>query len=100
MNKSNLNSKTIIRKLEKNSKNICKYSVKKIGLFGSFLKNKQQNKSDIDIIVSFTNTNYNNYIELKFLLENIFNKKIDLVIEKDLKTELEYIREEAAYARL
>lgn len=100
MKNNNLNSKEIIKKLEKNSKDICKHSVKKIGLFGSFLKNKQQNKSDIDIVVSFNNINYDNYIELKFLLENLFKKNVDLTIEKDLKSELKYITKEAKYARL
>ncbi len=51
--------------------------------------------SDIDIIVSF-----DVYIELKFLLEKLFNKKVDLVIEKDLRPELDYVKKEVKYARL
>lgn len=98
--KTKLNPKKIIKELEENKKHIRKYGVKKIGLFGSFLKKKQRRESDIDIIVSFDNVNFDNYIELKFLLEKLFGREIDLVIGKDLRPELDYIKKEVKYARL
>lgn len=98
--KTKLNPKKIIKELEENKKHIRKYGVKKIGLFGSFLRKKQRKGSDIDIIVSFDNVSFDNYIELKFLLEKLFRKKIDLVIERDLRPELNYVKKEVKYARL
>ena len=100
MVKKTLNSKEIIEKIEEKSRDIKKYNVKKIGLFGSFAKNKQHKKSDIDIIVTFDKETFNNYMDLLFLLERMFRKKIDLVIEKDLHSELKYIKREAKYVRL
>jgi uncharacterized protein len=100
MSKETLNSKEIIKKIEEKSKDIKKYNVKKIGLFGSFAKNKQHKKSDIDIIVNFNEETFDNYMDLLFLLEKMFKRKIDLVIEKDLHPELNYVKNEAKYVRL
>ena len=54
----------------------------------------------MDIIVSFDNIIFDNYIELKFLLEKLFKKKVDLVIEKDLGPELNYVKKIVKYAKL
>lgn len=39
-------------------------------------------------------------MELLFLLQKLFNKKVDLVIEEDLKPELEYVKKEAQYVEI
>ena len=85
--------------LEDHKRDIQLFGVKKIGLFGSFLKNTAHKKSDLDILVEFKETTFDNYIELKFMLEKVFNKKVDLVIEKSLKPALKYVKEEAIYAK-
>mgnify|MGYP001619810050 FL=1 len=100
MAKQTLNSKKIIKKIKEKSKDIKKYDVNKIGLFGSYLKNKQHKKSDIDIIVNFNVETFDNYMDLLFLLERMFKRKIDLVIEKDLHPALSYVKDEAEYVRL
>ena len=100
MTKETLSSKEIIKKIEEKSKDIKKYNVKKIGLFGSFAKDKQHKKSDIDIIVNFDKETFDNYMDLLFLLERMFKRKIDLVIEKDLHPQLNYVKREAKYVRL
>ena len=100
MVKEILNSEKILKKIEEKSKDIRRYNVKKIGLFGSYVKNKQHKKSDIDILVSFNKETFDNYMDLLFLLEKIFKRKIDLVIEKDLHPELNYIKEEVKYVRI
>jgi len=98
--KNKLNSKQIIRKIESNKKEIKKKGVKKIGLFGSFLKGKQKPRSDVDILVEFKVVNADNYFELWELLEKILRKKIDLVIESNLRPELNYVKKEAKYVKI
>ena len=95
-----LTSKKIIKRIEENAEDIKKYNVNKIGVFGSFLKNEQRKDSDIDIIVSFDKVSFDSYIELQFLLKKLFNRKIDLIIERGLKPRLKYVIKEAKYARL
>ena len=94
-----LTAKSILKKIEDNKNNLIKCEVKRIGLFGSFLKGKQNDKSDIDFIVEFNKSTFDNYMDLKFFLEKLFHKKFDLVTEKSLKPSLKYIKEEAIYAK-
>lgn len=94
-----LTPKRIISTLEKHGTELRRYRVKKIGLFGSFLSGKQKTVSDIDFLVTFDRPTFDNYMELKFLLEKIFHKKVDLVMDDSIKPALVYVRGEAIYAR-
>ena len=77
-------SSEIINKLKENSYLLKKYSVKKIGLFGSYSFDKANEESDIDFIVNFEEKNFDNFINLVFELEKLFGKKIDLLTEKSI----------------
>jgi len=95
-----INSKRIISTLEKEKANLKKLGVKKIGLFGSFAKGKQKEKSDIDILVNFDKITSDNFFDLMETLEKLFKRKIDLVIEKNLVPELNYVKKEVQYVKL
>ena len=84
--------------MEEHKADIDRYGVKKIGVFGSVLRGKQKKGSDLDFLVKFDKPTFDRYIELKFLLEKIFHKKVDLVIEENLKPALQYVKKEAVYA--
>jgi predicted nucleotidyltransferase len=58
------------------------FGVNKIGLFGSYVRNEQSSKSDIDILVDFlpAKETFDNFIGLYDYLENLFtNEKIEVV---------------------
>ena len=55
------------------------YEIDKIGLFGSYAKGMATENSDIDIYVEFTNKTFRNIAGLWLYLENLYNKKIDLL---------------------
>ena len=95
-----LNSKNILEKIEMEKTKLKKRGVKKIGIFGSYVKGKQRKNSDIDILIEFEKIDADNFFYVLFLLERIFKKKIDLVIEKDLKPELKYVKKEAKYVKI
>lgn len=99
MNK-NLNSKKILKEIENRKSELKKLGVKRIGLFGSFVKGKSGKNSDIDFLVNFEKITFDNYFYLLRFFEKIFNKKIDLVIESDLKPELVYVKKEAEYVEI
>jgi hypothetical protein len=82
----------IKKTLATNRKNLAvKYKVKSIGVFGSFVKGKQQKKSDIDILVEFTETvDFFQFLELEEHLEKLLGIKVDLVTKRALKP---YIKE-------
>ncbi len=96
-----MNKKEIIKKIESRKEKLKEKGVKKIGLFGSYLKGKQKRGSDIDFLVEIEENKISeNYFELLFYLENIFKKKIDLILSDNLRKELNYIKKEVEYAKI
>ena len=65
------------------------HGVDKLYLFGSILGSSFNDKSDIDFLVRFKNIELlkyaDNYFELKFSLENLLNRPVDLLEEQSLK---------------
>ena len=77
------------------------YGVRKVGIFGSFAKASQGRKSDIDVLLEFDrgNKTFDNYMGLKFYLERLFHRKVDLVIKDALKTRIkDRVLSEVKYA--
>ncbi|WJI09973.1 nucleotidyltransferase family protein [Methanobacterium sp. CWC-01] len=56
-----------------------RYSVSKIGVFGSYARGEEKESSDVDVLVEFEEPTYNNFIELIFFLEELLDRKVDLV---------------------
>jgi len=64
------------------------FSVKKIGLFGSFSDNSNTIDSDIDLLVEFEKPIGWKYFSLEIYLEEVFGRKIDLVTKNALKEQI------------
>jgi len=68
--------------------------VKSLYAFGSVLTSRFSKKSDIDFVVEIDSDEpyeyADNYFNLKFALQDILNRKIDLLEEKSIKNK--YIR--------
>ena len=80
----------IIEKYQKELERIClKNNVSELYVFGSFLTDQFNQNSDIDLIVSIESTDPieygENYFELKFELEKLFNRPIDLLEQKSIR---------------
>ncbi len=67
-----------------------KFGVERIGIFGSYAKGNAKEESDLDILVVFypQYKTFDNYMDLKFFLEEALGEKIDLVTEGGLKERL------------
>ena len=70
-------------------KKLCNfYSVKKMYAFGSVCTDKFNEKSDIDLLISFDDLSIeqytDNYFDLRYKLEDLFNRKIDLLTDNSL----------------
>jgi predicted nucleotidyltransferase len=73
------------------------YNINNIALYGSYAKDKQNDNSDIDILISSKSPK--NIDKLKKELENQFHKKIDILNENDifLETIKQMIKKESIY---
>jgi predicted nucleotidyltransferase len=63
-----------------------KHKVARLFVFGSVITNRLKKNSDIDLIVDFRDIDVydyaDNYFDLKFSLENLFNRNVDLLEDK------------------
>jgi len=76
------------------------FSVCSIGLFGSLVRDEADSESDVDILVDFVEPTFDHYMDLKFYLENLFGRPVDLVIADTVKPRLKAaINEEVIYAK-
>ncbi|MGL5964696.1 MAG: nucleotidyltransferase family protein [Fusobacteriaceae bacterium] len=67
---------SILKSLDKE-----KYKINKIGLFGSFAREEETGSSDVDIFVEFKEEAnvFRDFYDVKYDLEDIFQKKVDLI---------------------
>jgi len=67
--------------------NLCKkHKVDKLYAFGSVISNKFSQNSDVDLLVRFSGIDLNeyadNYFDLKFSLEDLLHRQVDLLEEQ------------------
>jgi len=89
----------LLRKHEPDIKK--RFGVSKIGIFGSFVRGEERPDSDVDVLVTFRTgkKTFDNYMECKFYLEDLFGRKVDLVMKGSIKKRLKpYILGEVVYA--
>lgn len=63
--------------------------VKRLGIFGSSLTAKFSDSSDVDVLVVFDKNSdtdfFEVYFDLKEKLEGVFNRSVDLVVDKKFR---------------
>jgi len=98
------NKKEILNFLQTNHHYITqKYHVTKIGLFGSFARDEQTQKSDVDVLIELEDGTQNIH-DLKVALNNYlteaFNRSVDIAREKYLKPYAkEFILKDVIYVK-
>ena len=78
-----------------------RFGVARIGIFGSFVRGEERQDSDVDVLVSFRKgeETFDNYMDCKFYLEEIFGRNVDLIMNGAIKKRLRpYILGEVVYA--
>jgi uncharacterized protein len=81
-------SDKILEILSTHAAKLRELGVVKIGLFGSQVRQEAIADSDIDILVTLVDHKYSTYCNVLFYLEDLFESKIDLVLEGNIRPEL------------
>ena len=90
----------ILKKLEENRETIRGFGLRRLGVFGSYARDEYTKASDMDFLVEFENPTFDNYFDLKFFLEDLFGRPVDLVIADTIKPRIRStILEETIYAQ-
>ncbi|HLG59737.1 MAG TPA: nucleotidyltransferase family protein [Vicinamibacterales bacterium] len=66
-----------------------RYAVKSLAIFGSAARDALGATSDVDLLVEFdTGPGFDGYMDLKFFLEELIGRQVDLVTRSGLRAEL------------
>ena len=93
----------VLKTLQQNSARLQALGVKRLGLFGSFAREEQKPASDIDLLVEFQpgKKTFDNFMELSFLLEELLQRRVELVTTESLSPYLgPHILREVQYVSL
>lgn len=103
MNQRVVTKQEIFERIQKNKAGIRALGVKKIGLFGSFVRSQQTASSDVDLLVEFDEgeKSFDHFMELSFLLEEALKLPVELVTPESLSPYIgPYILSEVEYVPL
>lgn len=78
---------TILSTIQNHKPEFFKLGILDIGLFGSYIRDEQSEKSDIDILIDFEpdKENYDNYMAVYDMIEQLFkNERIEIVTKNGL----------------
>jgi len=96
-NKVTMNRTQILGLLTERQQEIAaRYGVKRLALFGSAARDDLSASSDVDVLVEFAGpATFGAYMDLKFYLEDLLWRPVDLVTDKALRDELRpYVEKE------
>jgi predicted nucleotidyltransferase len=90
----------ILKKYEKELN--TRYRIKRIGIFGSYIRNENRKESDLDILVEFekdADIGLLKFVEIENYLSDLLKVKVDLVEKSALKPRIgRHILKEVVYA--
>ncbi|MBM3130680.1 MAG: nucleotidyltransferase family protein [Chloroflexi bacterium] len=86
MNQSVSNKDRVLKLIGENRSAIKSLGVRKLGLFGSFARDEQNDQSDVDLIVEFEpdKKSFDNFVQLAYLLEDLLGRRVELVTPESL----------------
>ena len=76
----------ILALIETHQSEIRAFGVRRLGLFGSFVRGEQRQESDVDLLVEFDRgrKTFDAFMRLAFYLENLFGRRVELVTPESL----------------
>jgi predicted nucleotidyltransferase len=95
--------KEILTIINEHQKQIRSFGVRRCGVFGSFVRSRQTQESDIDVLVEFepNQKTFDNFMRLAQFLEELFGRKVDLITVESLSPYIgPHILQEVEYAAL
>ena len=78
----------ILKTIKANEAKIKSFGVRTLSLFGSSARAEDTSESDLDFIVEFEKKSFDSYMDLKFFLEEVFDRPVDLVLADGIKPRL------------
>jgi predicted nucleotidyltransferase len=94
-----LSSDEVLSLLHFNAPKLRSLGVRSIALFGSVVRGEADESSDLDFLIDLERKTFDAYMDVKFYLEELFGRRVDLVLTDTIKQQLrEAVLREAVHA--
>ncbi len=93
----------ILKALHENRQRLRELGVKRLGLFGSFVRGEQRPDSDVDVLLEFEGgqKTFDHFMQVSFLLEDLLHRPVEVVTPESLSPYLgPHILREVDYVSL
>ncbi|OPY49300.1 MAG: Nucleotidyltransferase domain protein [Methanosaeta sp. PtaU1.Bin060] len=89
----------VLQTLSAHRNELAAFGIKSLAIFGSVARDEARPDSDIDILVEFQGpATFNGYMDLKFFLEDLLQRPVDLVTRKSIRPRIKaQVDSEAQY---
>jgi uncharacterized protein len=97
------NKADLFSALDRNQAQLRAYGVRRVGVFGSFVRGDQTDESDIDLLVEFEpeQKSFDNFMRLALFLEETVGRKVELLTPESLSPYIgPHILREVEYASI
>jgi predicted nucleotidyltransferase len=98
-----LTKQHILSQIQEHRAQLQALGVRRLGLFGSYVRNEPTAESDVDVLVEFEpgQKTFDNFMRLAFLLEDVLGRPVEVVTAEALSPYLRpYITREVEYVPL
>jgi len=86
---NSLTAETVLQTLREQPQLFETFQIKSLALFGSVARDQANAASDLDFLIEFEGAaTFDRYMDLKFSLEDLFGKPVDLVTRRSLKPQI------------
>ena len=75
----------VLDRLAAHADELHRMGVQWLGLFGSFARDEARLDSDVDLVVELDRVSFDRFMDLKLRLEDLFDRRVDLVLRDSLK---------------
>ena len=95
-----MNAQQILEVLRVHGPEFQRLGVRRLGLFGSAARGEATDASDLDFLVELDRKTFDAYLDVKELLDQLFQRRVDLVMAEAVKPQLRgRILRETVYAK-
>ena len=93
-----MNRDQVLAELRRHRQDIeQRFAIKHLSVFGSAARDELRDDSDIDVLVEFKGTaTFDGYMDLKFYLETLLKRNVDLVTQDAVKPRMRPMIEQEA----
>lgn len=80
-----MNRDEVIRSIREHLPDLEKFDVRSIAVFGSVARDEATADSDVDVLVEFGRATFDGYMGLKFFLEDLLGRRVDVATPDSLR---------------